>query len=213
LQALLLPILTRVMDRDFSDDEDFPPLPPDADTTSTFGTSQLPDRTRTSFIPQPVSPGTARKRSIDELFMRPERSRQSTTPWKSPPKPPQSGLSNMDSVATSEQIGFSQMSQVTRVDAPTSSSQEEQIEQPEPQTSFVGSVATYQKHLADDCRDYENELKSRSKDDVLDNLNWEDLEKRYQSEIAPKLADEQQIVEDVHRRFEVSQHRRTECQS
>jgi hypothetical protein len=116
----------------------------------------------------------------------------------------------MENGLASEHLVFSQMSQVTHVDAPTSSSQEEQIEQPanEPNTSFVGSVAAYQNHLADEFKDYENELKGRTKDDVLEELDWEDLEKRYQSEIGPKLADEQQIMEDVHRRFEVSLHRK-----
>ena len=205
------------MDFDESDDEGLPThadstsgsLGDDPNTSSSFPSSGLVDATQP--IQEPPSPGTARKRANEEIDEESQRPLPSTTPLKPPPS-----FSSEDRGFTEPQksaawkVSFrdAQVSETTR---PSSQMAKATAEPPTEATSelvaentFVENVAAYQKHLEDDFKDYENELKGRERSHELQELDWQDLEDRYQNEISMQIADEEAIMKEFQQRFAVS---------
>lgn len=200
-----------------SDDEELPTSldPPTSsiadntnNTTSTFDSFTLPDRT----VPksEPPSPGTARKRTFEEILEKSQRPIPSTTPLKTPPKPSfdhkVSTFLYRSTPSQPEAYGLRQrptasMSTSMPADAlrPQGPEQDQKVN---PRT-FVDDVAAYQQHLEAEFKDYEKELESRDRSQELAALDWQELEDRYQKEISPKVADEQKIMEDFHAHFQV----------
>lgn len=205
------------MDFGESDDEGLPTyadstsgsLEDDPNTSSSSPSSGLVDTTLP--IQEPPSPGTARKRANEEIYEKSQRPLPSTTPLKPPPS-----FSFEDRVSTEPQqsaawkVSFKE-SQPT-VPTHLSPTMAETIGEPPTQANtevtipktFIGSVATYQKHLDDEFEAYENELKSRERFQELRELDWQDLEDRYQKEISLRIADEEAIMREFQERFAVS---------
>ena len=196
------------MDVSDSDDEELPtnldltiPLETRDLTASTARSSTLTDRTVSQALPP--SPRTARKRTHEEVYQRPQIPRASTTPLRTPPK----------RMSQFERIGFnalpaesqttvvaSQAQTQTQTQTPT-----EQTEQREQTKTFVQDVQAYQEQLEKEFKQFETSLSERNKKEPLEDLDWEDLERRYQADIGPNEADEQAIIEELQTRFQARQ--------
>jgi hypothetical protein len=200
---------TDSIDEEDDDDDDENSPPP-------FRSSVLTDRT----VSKETSKFSAsiKTQNPDDVHERARTTRaESTTPLKSPPK------SSFPSTIPTEPTTEPQVSS-TRV-----SFKDIQMIKPEPECasmavstsdpnpfdrghqprdiSFTEKVAAYQKSLDDQYNEFETNLKDRDRSQELAALDWEDLEDRYQREIAPKLADEEKIMEDFELRFNVIQYR------
>lgn len=164
---------------------------------------------------EPPSPGTARKRTNEEVYEKPQRPTTiaSTTPLKSPPGVSFQERARPDprraSQSRFEEIGFASLQAARAEKMPTSTAENapmpdgsEKEQKPGPNT-FVQDIAAYQQCLEAKFQDYENELKSRDRSQELAALDWQDLEERYQKEIGPKIAEEQEIMNEFQARFGV----------
>jgi len=71
------------------------------------------------------------------------------------------------------------------------------------QDSFVAQMQLYQQQLEEEYCDFEQSLQDRDHQADLDDLDWEDMESRYNTEIGPKVAAEHDIIEQFAARFQV----------
>ena len=201
-------ILENKMDLEGSDEEELPttlettsPIRADFRTVSTLRSSILTDRTVTS--PSAASPRTARKRTNEEIYQRPQKPRSSTTPLKTPPR----RMSQWESSGFGSQDTYipesSPMSSPEPEARPEATAAVRPTEQPLLPKNFVQSIQEYQKQLDDEFTQFQENLKKRDKKDGLDDLDWDDLERQYFKEIGPKEADEHEIMERLQTYFNV----------
>ncbi len=184
-------------------------LEADLNSSSSFPSSGLIDNSLP--VHEPPSPGTARKRTKEEVYEKSQRPLSSTTPLKDPPKFKfEHGVSTEPQRSSTWKVAFKdiQASQSTHRSPPMA---EDTAEWPDQATNevtlpktFVESVAAYQRQLEDDFKEYGNELRGRERSHELAQLDWQELEGQYQKEISVKIADEQEIMKEVQERFNVS---------
>ena len=205
------------MDFGYSDDEALPThvdsttgsIDADANTASTFRSSELTDRSVP--IPEPPSPGTARKRGNAEIYEKPQQPLPSTTPLKPPPRPlPEDRTFTQPRTPSSVKVTFKDIQTPRPAPSPAqmaavSFSTPGLEQQPAAiSNTFVEDIDAYQKRLEAEFNEYELELKNRDRSQELAQLDWQALEDEYQKEIRNKVADEQMIMEDFEAHFAVS---------
>lgn len=69
--------------------------------------------------------------------------------------------------------------------------------------TFQESMKEYQDRLDKEYRLFEQKLKERDRNQELDDIDWDDLENRYHHAMDPKLAAEQDLVNDCSTLFQV----------
>jgi hypothetical protein len=184
-----------------------------ANSDPSLRSSVLTDRTKSRENPQ--SPGLIGTQTLDQIYERSRITRAaSTTPLKSPPKSsfpaavPTNSVTEPQPVSVRVSFKDVQMIKPQPESDPMSVTPSESNpfrNEQQPRTgSFIERVAAYQKSLDEQYKEFETSLKDRDRSQELASLDWEDLEERYQKEIAPKLADEEQIMEDFELRFNVT---------
>lgn len=187
-----------------------PPLgKSDVDGTTTVDSSPLPARTRHAH-----SHSTARKRTNEELYepaQQPKTSpttsrfQKSTVAMTSSTGETPARTNSLD---TNELLRHSQPQQPA-LTTPTRAVFENDITRPEmavPSTmndKFVKEVQEYQGQLEQEFREFEQALAQRDTTAALDPLDWDDLEARYNKEMQPNIAAEQDIMAEFNARFEV----------
>ncbi|EXJ56982.1 hypothetical protein A1O7_07326 [Cladophialophora yegresii CBS 114405] len=67
--------------------------------------------------------------------------------------------------------------------------------------SFVKQIHDYQQQLELEYQQFERSLNERDTTADLDAMNWEDLETRYNDDIAPCIAREKEIMDEISARF------------
>jgi len=67
---------------------------------------------------------------------------------------------------------------------------------------LVGRIEQYQKGLEEEFQEFEQSLSERDKAADLESLDWNELEKRYNDEIQPKIATEEAIMNEFQTRFQ-----------
>lgn len=222
---------------DYDDSEDERSLPSNADPTdavvkedeidstrtdSTHGVTEVLE-TRQDPIPEPPSPGTARKRGFDEVHRKSQLPVLSTTPQKTPPKSlafPFRATSEPKVVKTPfgqkfETTGFSALRNVMYAEsAPPSTgataigrdTQQSLIEDAEQeQKSFVQEIQSYEQELDNELRHFETQLENRDRSAELATLDWNELERRFTRDIDPLVAEEERIRQELSHRLQVTE--------
>lgn len=73
-------------------------------------------------------------------------------------------------------------------------------------STFSAKIAAYQQELESEFKMYEDSLSTRQVDVELEDLDWDELESRYQAEMKLQVSNEQEIMDDFSVRFQVRSH-------
>lgn len=219
---------------DYDESEDEDSLPRDADstgslheldnkfdrTTSTEDPSDFTEGTQDR-LQEPPSPGTSRKRVLDEVYQKSHLPLLSTTPQKTPPKSiafPYRSPADAQTAKTPfgrplEHTGLSALRNVMNASSPPASTGgtavgdeterslhgvTEQERKP-----FIHGIQTFEQDLEKEFQQFEQQLEGRDRSAELAALDWNDLERRFTSDLDPLIAQEDQIRQELGQRLQV----------
>ena len=201
----------------------------DEETLDTLDRMQLEIQPETEVLPsvsvlhgrkpsqsEPLSPGRSKKRTSDEIYQRsqlPIYTLPSTTPLRSPPRYMTDSWASVGAEPRSNPFhardGSSNLRNVTMADnsspsstAPTQLPSKTQNAPPAPVT-FNGEVKSYQTKLDQEFEEFKTDLEQRDRSKDLEQLDWDDLERRYTDEISPLISEENEVRARMSQRMQV----------
>jgi hypothetical protein len=165
-------------------------------------------------------PGTARKRGFDDIYQHSHIPVLSTTPQKTPPKSvafpyrsavePQKGRNPFGQ--NLEKATPSALRNVMSAESPPASTGATILEDAQTTTThepirdkstFVQDIESFEKELDNDFKQFEAQLESRDRTAELAALDWDDLERRFTSDLDPLIAQEDRIRQELSQRLQV----------
>lgn len=164
------------------------------------------------------SPSTARKRTNEEVYesmrsfkstLTPSRSQKSTVAASLPNDDVGQATNTLGSHASAPQqdVKPSQLAATNSSAADTSLKDESDLSNSQPSNqSFVTNIDHYQQQLELEFQEFERSLHERNPAEELENMSWDELEARCEEELQPKIALEQEIMDEFSARFEVVSH-------
>ncbi|EXJ88137.1 hypothetical protein A1O1_05065 [Capronia coronata CBS 617.96] len=181
------------------------------DSATAIASSPLPPRPGLHH-----SPSTARKRNNEEVYGSTRSPRSMPTPSRFQKSTMTVSQPNEDAEQainiTQGQESSSKQNTKPAQPSTTNSTRPERLtidrqelaKPPSSRDSFVRDVDEYQQQLELEFQEFERSLNERNPTEGLEDLDWDDLEARYDKEIQPKITAEQEIMDEFSARFEVA---------